>query len=81
MSHLSNAPGGTPGDTPASTYAEQAAAQDKFLDEKLAGIRAHEAAGDVTVREAADLRVEALEHHIQCVRNLREEYFGNGEPS
>jgi hypothetical protein len=74
--HVPSEPGSTPGDTPASTYAEEAAIQDQLLDGKLAGIRAREAAGDITVREAADMRVQALEHHIQCVRALREEHFG-----
>ena len=59
-----------------STYTEQAAAQDRFLDEKLADIRATEAAGVITVREGADLRVAALEHHLEAVRALRAEHFG-----
>ena len=62
---------------PMSTYAEQAAAQDRFLDEKLAEIRAREAASDITTREAADLRVAALEHHLETVRSLGAEHFGD----
>ena len=65
--------------TPEPTYTEQATAFDGYLDEKLASIRAHEAAGDITIREAADMRVAALEHHIEAVRALRAEHFGNGD--
>jgi hypothetical protein len=74
---MSTIPPTDPDDTtPAGTYADEAAAQDHFLDDKLAGIRALEAAGDITVREGADLRVAALEHHLAAVRLLRAEYFG-----
>jgi len=68
-------PGNYP-DTSASAYMREAALQDEFLDAALAGIRANEAAGHITIREAADLRVAALEHHLETVRNLRIEYFG-----
>jgi hypothetical protein len=63
---------------PAASYAEEAANQDRLLDEKLAAIRDREAGGEITVREAADLRVAALEHHVQAVKALRIEYFGDG---
>ena len=59
-----------------STYMEEAALQDSYLDEKLAAIRRREAAGELTVREAAAERVEALQHHVQAVRYLRREHFG-----
>ncbi|HSR85968.1 MAG TPA: hypothetical protein VLM11_17475 [Streptosporangiaceae bacterium] len=42
-----------------SSYIAEAIAQDGFLDEKLAAIRAHEDAGDITIREAAELRIAA----------------------
>jgi hypothetical protein len=64
--------------TPAGTYADEAAAQDQFLDRRLAEIRAQYEAGSITVREAADLRVAALEHHLAAVRALRAEHFGDG---
>jgi hypothetical protein len=67
--------------TPTPTYAEQAAAQDGFLDDKLAEIRAQEAAGTISIRAAADARVEALQHHLAAVVALRVEFFGNGEQS
>ena len=68
---------GTPSATPG--YAEEAAAQDAFLDQRLAAIRRQQDEGVITIREAADLRVAALEHHIEAVRGLRAEYFGNGD--
>jgi hypothetical protein len=62
--------------TPASSYADEAAAFDELLDQKLRGIRAQADDGTITMREAADLRVQALEHHIAAIRNLRAEHFG-----
>jgi hypothetical protein len=62
--------------TPELTNAEEATLQDKFLDKRLAEIRRQQDAGIITVREAADLRVRALEHHLDAVRALRTEQFG-----
>jgi hypothetical protein len=59
------------------SYAGEAANQDRLLDERLADIRGYETAGKITPREAASLRVQALEHHIDAVRALRDEFFGN----
>ncbi|HSR82860.1 MAG TPA: hypothetical protein VLM11_01625 [Streptosporangiaceae bacterium] len=59
-----------------SGYAEDAAAQDAMLDERLAAIRRQQDQGTITIRQAADLRVAALEHHLEAVRALRAEYFG-----
>ena len=56
-------------------YAAEARMQDQFLDDRIAGIRAAEDAGDITTREAADLRVAAMEHHLAAVRALRAEHF------
>jgi len=70
---------GQPEGAHGGSYAAEAAAQDGFLDRRLAEIRAAEAAGHVTIRESADMRVAALTHHIEAVRALRREYFGNGE--
>jgi hypothetical protein len=61
------------------TYAQEAAAQDKFLDERLAEIRRLHNAGDITTLEAADLRITALEHHLAAVRALRAEHFGGSQ--
>jgi hypothetical protein len=66
---------------PESSYADEAAAVDQILDECLAEIRRRTDAGDITVREAADERVLALERHIETIRNLRAEYLGEGSAS
>lgn len=58
------------------TYAEEAAIQDQLLDKRLGEIRAWEQAGTITVTESAELRIAAMEHHIETIRNLRNEYFG-----
>jgi hypothetical protein len=63
--------------TRASTYTNEAAAQDQLLDRRLAEIRAQFEAGSITVRHAADLRVAALEHHLEAVRALRARHFGD----
>ena len=64
--------------TPSGRYADEAAIQDDLLDARLAEIRRRTDAGEITIREAADERVAALEHHIETIRNLRAEYFGEG---
>jgi hypothetical protein len=45
------------------------------LDDQLARIRADQERGAITVREAADQRVHALEEHLERLRLLREEYL------
>jgi hypothetical protein len=65
--------------TPEPAYADEAAIQDDLLDQKLAEIRAQADHGYITIREAADLRVAALEHHIEATRALRAEHFGEEE--
>jgi hypothetical protein len=73
MSTTPNHPEDTP---PADSYTDEAAAQDQFLDRRLAEIRALYEAGSITIREAADLRIAALEHHVEEVRALRVKHFG-----
>jgi hypothetical protein len=58
-------------------YTAEVSALDVALDIRLGEIRAQQDRGDITVRQAADLRVEALEHHLDAVRALRDEYFGD----
>ena len=48
------------------------------LDDRLAEIRRQQDAGDITVREAADRRVTALEDHLAALAALRE--AGSGLP-
>jgi hypothetical protein len=73
----SDKPDRVPGDPTRSPYADEAAAQDRFLDIKIAAIRAQYEAGHITVREAADARVLAYTHHLAAVRALYDEHFGN----
>lgn len=62
-------------------YTAEMSALDIALEIRLGEIRAQLDQGIITVREAADLRVEALEQHLANVRTLRAEYFGNGGQS
>jgi hypothetical protein len=64
--------------TLAGDYMREAELQDQFLRDRLTVIRRQQEAGDLTVREAADARIQAMEHHLQATRNLRVEYFGTG---
>ncbi len=45
------------------------------LTEQLANIRKDQDAGDITVREAADERIQVMEEHLERLRLLREEYL------
>jgi hypothetical protein len=45
------------------------------LDDQLARIRADQERGAISVREAADQRVQALQEHLDRLRLLREEYL------
>jgi hypothetical protein len=47
------------------------------LDGALADIRAQEAAGRLTTREAADNRIAVLEANLTRLRLLRAEYLGS----
>ena len=62
-----------------SGYSAEVQALDVALDIRISEIRAALDSGAVTVREAAGLRVAALERHLAAVKALRAEYFGNGE--
>jgi hypothetical protein len=46
------------------------------LDDALAAIRAEQAAGRITVAEAAAERAGLLERHLERLARLRAEYFG-----
>jgi hypothetical protein len=61
---------------PERNYTEEAAKFDRMLDEKIASIRARQDSGEISTREAADLRVAALSHHLAAVTALRAQYFG-----
>jgi hypothetical protein len=48
---------------------------DAELEGQLAAIRTAEDAGHITVRDAADKRIVAMEHHLAECRRLRETYL------
>lgn len=56
-------------------YSAAASALDVALDTRISEIRRRLDAGEITVREAADLRVDALTHHLAALKALRAEYF------
>jgi hypothetical protein len=60
-----------------SAYTEAAAAEDARLDAELRSIRRREDAAELTVREAADHRIAAMEAHLGRLRELREKHLGD----
>ena len=50
----------------------------KILDQQLASIRGRQDDGALTIRQAADERIAALEQHLAELRKLREVHFGGG---
>jgi hypothetical protein len=58
------------------TYWEAVKAADRSIDAELARIRRREDVGELTVREAALARVEALEANLATLRRLRQEHLG-----
>lgn len=48
---------------------------DTELEAQLAAIRAAEDSGSITVREAADKRIFAMENHLAECRRLRQTYL------
>jgi len=49
------------------------------LIEWIAYIRRRQDAGEITVRQAADERIAAMEEHLAAIRQLRERHFGGGQ--
>jgi hypothetical protein len=60
------------------TYAQRAAELDLELDERISFIRDDLDRGEITAVEAATERIQVMEEHLEKVRQLRIEYFGNG---
>jgi hypothetical protein len=60
-------------------YWAQANAELDRLGERLAAIRTDVDGGDITIREAADERVQVLADHLAKLIGLRREYFGGDE--
>jgi hypothetical protein len=63
--------------TPLDTYNRLLAEEASRLDGALASIRADEAAGYLTTREAADNRIQVMEANLTRLRLLRSEYLGD----
>ena len=49
---------------------------DNQLATQIAEIRRREDLGQLTVREAADARIQAMEQHLAVTRELRVRYLG-----
>ena len=64
--------------TGASDYFAAVTAEDERLEAVLEAIRADEAAGQLTPREAADNRIAALEAHLDKCQQLRRDHLGGG---
>jgi hypothetical protein len=61
-------------------YQEAANQLDRKLDHDLAALRARQDAGEVSIRQAADLRVAILSEHLAALAALRVEHFGDIDP-
>ena len=57
-------------------YMAEAERQDQMLRDKLVMIRRQLESGDLTEREAADVRVAAIQHHLDATIGLIAEHFG-----
>jgi hypothetical protein len=62
-------------------YTEAAAQLDAQLDRNLATLRQRQEADEISVRQAADLRVAILTEHVAALAALRVEHFGNDDPA
>jgi len=62
-------------------YSEAAAHLDRKLDRDLATLRERQDTGEVTVRQASDLRISILSEHLAAITRLRVEHFGDTDPA
>ena len=62
-------------DRPADLYSKLVGQSCARLTEQLANIRKDQDAGDITVREAADERIQVMEEHLERLRRLREQHL------
>jgi hypothetical protein len=63
-----------------SDYYEAVRREQDILDRHLNLIREQESEGKITVREAADRRIAAMEASLAALRLLRDALPGEGEP-
>jgi hypothetical protein len=76
---VNNDPTTQPNDTRA--YAEKARQLDHRLDSDLRDLRDRQDRGQITVRQASDLRVAILSEHLAEISRLRVEHFGEADPA
>lgn len=62
-----------------SDFTEEAGAQDEILARKLQLLRGRLEAGEITMQQYSEARADAIEHHLSCIRNLNDEFFGEGK--
>jgi hypothetical protein len=60
-------------------YSAEVSALDVALDIRISEIRRRQDSGEITVRQAADERVDALARHLAEVEALRAEHFGGDD--
>jgi hypothetical protein len=65
-------------DAPGDSYSVALANQNRHLDEQIAGIRARQEAGTISIREAADERIRVMTDHLAALHALRRKHFGDG---
>ena len=53
--------------------------EDKWLDERLTDIRGRQDTGMISIRQAADERIVAMEQHLDAVRELRRRHLEGGQ--
>ena len=62
------------------TYSQAIAREAAILDRRIADIRRRQDDGELTVRQAADERITAMENHLAALRRLSEIHLsGAGE--
>lgn len=60
-----------------SAYYQAVGEEDERLQAQLDEIRAAQDVGELTVRQAADRRIDALEAHLESLRRLRADHLGD----
>lgn len=53
--------------------------EDKWLDERLTDIRGRQDTGMISIRQAVDEQIVAMEQHLDAVRELRRRHLEGGQ--